>query len=254
MLWRLREQEAAFAAVDSPCGWPPARLAVEHVMEWAGACGNPGRAEEFSRVLTRERPGEMRVWLMLARVLKDSAALSERLDAVAKAVELDPLSTEAWNLKAELLAGAECFNEAIRACQEGEEVCTSQVHILRGRRAWIEACRRQYPEAVRLMREVLEENRSYTWGWNQLAAWLVELGQIEEAAVAIEHLQRLCPRYPWVYRQLGFLRLKKKDQRGAREASRRHCSSRPGTRIPHRTFSTSSCRPTICRGPPRRCG
>ena len=229
LLWRLREQEAAFAAIEQALrlapgyDWPWSML-----MEWAGACGNPGRAEEFSRVLTRERPGEMRVWLMLARVLRDSAALSERLDAVAKAVELDPLSTEAWNLKAELLAGAECFNEAIRACQEGEEVCTSQVHILRGRRAWIEACRRQYPEAVRLMREVLAENSSYTWGWNQLAAWLVELGQIEEAAAAIEQLQRLCPRDPWVYRQLGFLRLKKKDQRGAREAFAKALRLAPG--------------------------
>ena len=214
-----RQQEAAFAAVEQALRLAPGYEWPWNLLkEWAGACGQQDRAEKVSRLLTRERPGEMRVWLMLARVLQDSAAVSERLNAVEKALELDPCSAEAYDLKAELLTGTECFEEAIRVCEKGESACTSNAHFLRGRRAWIEARRRQIAEAVRLMRLVLAENASYVWGWNQLAAWLLEQGAADEAATALEQLQRLCPRDPWVYRQLGWLRLKREDQKGAREA------------------------------------
>jgi hypothetical protein len=118
----------------------------------------------------------MRVWLVLARLLTEPAASAERLAAVGRAIELDPHWTEAWDLKAELLALAERFDEAIESCGEGAGHCTVNVHILGGRHAWIEARRRRIPEAVRLMRKVLAENSSYVWGWHHLVLWLTEQG------------------------------------------------------------------------------
>jgi predicted Zn-dependent protease len=181
LLWRQGKKEDAFSAVERALRLAPGyEWAWRLLSEWATDCGQSDRTANFSRALTRERPGELRVWLMLARVLSDPVALSERLAAVEKALELNAHSTEAWDLKAELLANAERFDEAIRTCENGVAVCPAEVRVLHGRRAWIEARRRQFPEAVRLMRAVLAENASYVWGWNQLAQWLSEQGEFAE--------------------------------------------------------------------------
>jgi tetratricopeptide (TPR) repeat protein len=219
LLWRLRQPEAALKAVEHAlrlapgCDW-----AWELLMDWAATCGTPDRPAQFARTLSSERPGEVKVWLMLARVLTDPASAAERLGATDRALELEPRCTEAWDLKAEFLAQAERFAESIQACEAGANTCTADLYVLQGRRAWIEARRRQFPEAVRRMRLVLEENASYLWGWNQLTHWLLEQNQTAEAASALEQLLRLRPRDPWVHRQLGFLRQKQDDRAGAQQA------------------------------------
>ena len=219
LLWRQGEKEEAFNAVERSLRLAPGyEWAWELLGQWATDCGERDRTANFSRALTRERPGEMRAWLMLARMVTDPAALPERIAAVEKALELDPRLAEAWELKAELLTNAERFEEAIRTCEDGVAVCTAEVHVLQGRRAWIEARRRQFPEAVRLMRAVLEENASYVWGWNQLACWLSEQGAFADGAPALEQLQRLLPHEAWVSRQLGFVRLQQEDHAGAEKA------------------------------------
>lgn len=219
LLWRQRKKEAAFAVIERALRLAPGYdWAWTLLSEWATDCGEAERTADFARALTQERPGEMRVWLMLARVLGDAAPLPERLAAVEKALALDKRSTEAWDSKAEMLANAERFAEAIEACETGAKVCSVDVYMLRGRRAWIEARRREFGEAVRLMREVLAENASYVWGWNQLAYWLSEQGSFADAATALEQLLRLRPHDAWVNRQLGFLRLRQKDEAGAQKA------------------------------------
>ncbi len=219
LLWRQRKKEEAFGAIERALRLAPGyEWAWGLLREWATESGEADRTANFCRVLTRERPGEMRSWLMLARVLNDAVTRPERFAAVEKALELEPYSTEAWDLEAELLANDERFDDAIRACEDGALVCRVDVYILRGRRAWIEARRRQLPEAVRLMRAVLADNASYVWGWSQLAHWLFEQGAIADAAATLEQLQRLRPHDPWVNRQLGFLRLKQNDHAGAQTA------------------------------------
>jgi len=219
LLWRQGQKTAAFAAVERAL-----RLAPDYegawrlLFGWADECGEPNRTEDLARVLAREWPGEPRVWLMLARVLKDPTDTPARLEAVERALELDNRLTVAWDLKAELLTAEERFEDAIRACETGVGVCTFQAHLLRGRRAWIEACRRRLPEAVRLMRSVLAENQNFVWGWSHLVQWLEELGSLEDAGAALEQLLRLRPHDAWVSRQLALLRLKQQDTCGARKA------------------------------------
>lgn len=216
LLWRQRRNGDSFAAVERALRLAPAYdWAWELLSDWSEQAGQPERTAEFARTLTQERPGEMRVWLMLARVSREPMA---RLASVKRALELDARSTEAWDLKVELLTLAERFDDAIQACTDGAAVCTAEVHILHGRRAWIEARRRQLSEAIRLMRGVLAENNSYVWGWHQLAVWLIEQGSLVDATAALEQMQRLRPHDAWVNRQLGFLRLKQEDRVGAQKA------------------------------------
>jgi cellulose synthase operon protein C len=216
LLWRQRRNIDAFAALERALRLAPGYdWAWELLSDWADQTGQPERTAAFARTLTEERPGEMRVWLMLARASKETDA---RLVAVERALKLDSRSTEAWDLKVEFLANAERFDEAIQVCTDADAVCPADVHILRGRRAWIEARRRHLPEAVRLIRGVLEDNASYVWGWHQLALWLMEQDAVAEATAALEQLQRLRPHDAWVNRQLGYLRLKQEDRPGAQRA------------------------------------
>lgn len=228
LLWRLQQAQEAFAAVERALRLAPGYdWAWDMLFEWAHHLGQPARAKDFARTLTQERPGEARVWLMLSKVLTARDEMAERLASVERALEMDAHSTEAWDLKVESLAVAEQFEQAILAAQDGAARCMVDVHILNGRRAWVESRRRQLPEAVKLMRAVLVENSSYVWGWNQLVLWLIDLGELAEATKALEQLQRLRPHDAWVSRQLGSLLLRQKDQVAARKCFAAALESEP---------------------------
>lgn len=218
LLWRLQKSEAAIKEVEHALrlapgySWP-----WELLREWSNHQGQTGHAVDFARQLTSERPGEMRVWLMLAHVLNTPDTAVERISAVDRALALEPHNVEGWDLKAELLVMAERFDEASQVAREGIRACTRDVFILRGRAAWIEARRRRFPEAVKMMREVLAENAGYVWGWSQLAQWLLEQGMIAEATSALETLQQIRPHDSWVSRQLGSLKLQQNDNAGAKK-------------------------------------
>lgn len=219
LLWRQQRPEEAFSSMeDALRRAPDFSAAWGFLVDWADRCGAPERPATFARSLAAERPGETRTWLMLARVLTGSATIPERIAAVDKALALEPPLTEAWDLKAELLVEAERFDDAVGVCQEGITACVTEVHTLKGRQAWVEACRRRLPEAIELMRQVLAENAGYAWGWHQLASWLMEQDVTEEAAAALEQLLRLRPHEAWVHRQLGLLRLKSGSCDAAQEA------------------------------------
>ncbi len=219
LLWRQQLRETAFSEVERALRIAPGyQWAWDLLHTWSTELGDTARAGDFARALTTERPGEMRVWLMLARVLTGREQMAERLAATDRALVLDARAADAWDLKAELLATDERFDEAMQVALEGTQHCNSEIYILQGRRAWIEALRRRLPEAVRLMREVLTENASYVWGWNQLAHWLVEQNSLVDAAAALEALHRLRPHDSRVARQLGFLKLKQGDRVAAQQS------------------------------------
>ncbi len=219
VFWRRRQKAAAFAAIEKALQLSPGyEWAWNWLRNWVQEVGEPRRTAEIARNLTRERPGEFFVWLTLARMLEGPSTMAERLRAVEQALKLDRQSTDAWDLKAQLLAIDEHFNEAIKTCQEGAAVCLVDVHTLRGRQAWVEAKRNNVAEAVRLMRAVLADNANYVWGWSQMAEWLIRQNATDEAAAALEQLSRLHPHDPWVNRQLGLLRLKQNDKVAAQKS------------------------------------
>jgi tetratricopeptide (TPR) repeat protein len=219
LLWRRRSGEDALAAVERALRLAPGdNWAWALFQEWAEQSGQPQRPAEFGRALARERAGEALVWVKLTRMLTAPGCEEERFRSIDQAIELNPRSTEAWDVKAEYSALAERFDAAIRACDEGAALCNDETHMLSGRRAWIEARRGQRGEAIRLMRAVLADNAGYVWGWHQLASWLLEERAVPEATAALEQLRRLRPHDSWVHRQLGFLHLERQDREGARKS------------------------------------
>lgn len=217
LLWRRKQGQEAFIALEKALRIVPGYdWAWDLMSTWAEESGQAGRTASFARRLVEDRPGEPRVWMVLARVMRNDPPAG-RLAALERALQLERRSTEAWDLKAELLTYAERFNDAIQACADGMAVCTTDLFVLQGRHAWVEAQRKNFPAAISLMRAALAENAGYLWGWSQLAFWLAD-SQSEEAIQAVENIIRLRPQDPWGHNRLGFLKLQRQDKAGARKA------------------------------------
>jgi len=218
LLWRQRMPEEACASVEKALRLAPAFLSAwDQLSDWSIHSGDPARVVRFARALSSERGGEPDVWLSLARHLP-AADMAERLAAVERTLALDRQLIDAWDMKATLLALAERFDEAVKACMTGMAACTVDVHLLAGRRAWVEAQRRQMAEAIRQMKEVLANNQGYAWGWHELVTWLLDTQATDEALTALDKMRQIWPHDPAVNRKRALLLLRRGDKPAAREA------------------------------------
>jgi predicted Zn-dependent protease len=145
---------------------------------------------------------------------------SERLAALDATVTAYPDFAVAYDRKAEILAEAGRFDEAMAACAP---VILGQPPpvALRGRAAWVVAERGDRSKAITLMQTVLTEDPNYVWGWRQLAGWAEALGRSREHLTAAGHLVRLSPDDPLALLFRGEARRNAGDRVGAREDFRR---------------------------------
>src|SRR5581483_11426278 len=142
--------------------------------DWSGQLRRPEVAADLARELTRQRPGDARAWLTLARTLTGAATLEERLAAAEKAVALDIYSVSAHELRAVLLTDLKRYDEAQAACRPAAFELRVPTPLL-GREAWIVARRGDMKKAVEMMRKALQADANYYWGWSRLADWCEEL-------------------------------------------------------------------------------
>ena len=159
--------------------------------------------------------GEARSWLTLARALDGPEALEERLEALEKAVALDPRNGEALDLRAELLAGAGRIDDARAACRLDAWDGPPPLY-LRGRAAWVEARSGDLAGAIASMRGLLLEDPDYAWGWRNLAEWTCDAATPAESLEAAEGMVRLSPDGPTGLAYRGKARLKLGDRAGAK--------------------------------------
>src|SRR5581483_5159929 len=85
------------------------------VQLWSERLESPDEPAELARELTRDRAGDPRVWLRLARLLHQPRHNDEALAALDKAVSLDPRNVEAHDLRAERLADMGKYEAALAA-------------------------------------------------------------------------------------------------------------------------------------------
>ena len=159
---------------------------------WSPGAGMENRAVVLARELADLRPDEARSWLVLAKVL-NGAPVAERLEALDRALSLNPRFIDAHDARAMLFADAQRYDEAAAACSPaiyGESVPTP----LRGRAAWVEAQRNRTRAAIGKMREIVAAAPDYYWGWNMLAEWLCADNDFADAEEAARKMARLAPR------------------------------------------------------------
>lgn len=218
-LWRAGERDAAVAELE-------AAVRLEPDFEWAWnqlraygqELGKPGLVVTAARALTALRGGEAQSWIILARVLPEDA-FDERLAAVERAVELNPRSEEARDVRAALLAIAGRYDEALDAC--GPAACGDTFGgvvplSLRARAAWIEAERHNVDHAVELMRAVVNEDPNHYWGWMRLAEWYEAMGNVGEYRAVAETMTRRWPHDYMAWTHLAEAQRRSDDRMAAR--------------------------------------
>ncbi len=215
-LWeegRSREAiERAKTAVRLEPGYDWAWHAVQM---WAERLDEPDEPAELTRELSRDRAGDPRVWLRLARILQHPRHNDEVLSALDRAVSLDPKNVEAHDLRSERLAEMGRFEAALEAAQP-PQFADDMPMILQGREAWVQARRGDYTSAIHHMRALVSVDPAYVWGWHQLADWYNETGSSEFYREAASELVRLQPHHPTGWTMRGEAKLQTGDRVGGK--------------------------------------
>lgn len=203
-----------------------AKLALRHepgyewawhaVQLWSERLDEPDEPIELARELARERPGDPRIWLRLARLLQHPRHNDEVLTALDRVVLLDPRSIEAHDLRAERLAEMGRYDEALAAAKPIQLLTPELPILLQGRAAWIEARRGNYAAAIPPMQALVAVDPKYVWGWHQLAEWYNETGRPEGYLEAASELARLQPGHPVALTMRGEAKIQTGDRDGGK--------------------------------------
>ena len=197
------------------------------VQLWSERLEVPDEAIELARELTRDRSGDPRVWMRLARLLQHPRHNDEALAALEKAIALDPRNVEAHDLKAERLAEMGQYEAALAAARP-EQFGEDPPMVLQGRAAWVQARRGNYAEAIPPMQALVAVDPTYLWGWHQLAEWYNETGRVESYLEAASELVRLQPGHPVALMMRGEARLQTGDRDGGKADLREALRVSPG--------------------------
>ncbi|MBI4601140.1 MAG: tetratricopeptide repeat protein, partial [Planctomycetes bacterium] len=220
-LWKLGRKEEAVARLERSLRLDPAYDWAWGALEgWAAELGRPKAPLELARELAAARSGEALSWLNLARRLAGQEAAAEALEALEKAVSLDPRCEEAHDLRAARLAEEGLFEEARAACRPAGwdgQLPT----ILRGRAAWVEAERGNRAEAIRQMRAAVADNPDYGWGLRRLAEWCEAEGDLQGCLDASRRLVEIAPEDASSHGYLGDAQRQAGDRAAAKTSLRR---------------------------------
>lgn len=215
-LWEAgRSQDALERAKRAARLEPGYDWAWHAIQVWSDRLEVPDEPVELCRELCRDRKGDPRVWLRLARLLHHPRHNEEVLTALDRAIALDPTSVEAHDLKAERLAETGRFDEALAAAQP-PQLAGELPFVLQGRVAWVEAKRGNFASAIPPMQALVAVDPTYVWGWHQLAEWYNETGRSESYLEAASELVRLQPGHPVALMMRGEARLQTGDRDGGK--------------------------------------
>jgi cellulose synthase operon protein C len=215
-LWDVgRSREALDRAKTAVRLEPGYDWAWNAVQLWSDRLDCPDEPAELTRELTRDRAGDTRVWLRLARMLHHPRHNEEVLAALDRALALEPKNVEAHDLKAERLADMGRFDAALEAAVP-PQFDEDRPLILQGREAWVQARRGNYAAAIPRMQALVAVDPSYVWGWHQLADWYNETGKPESYLEAASELVRLQPHHPTGWMMRGEAKLQTGDRDGGK--------------------------------------
>jgi tetratricopeptide (TPR) repeat protein len=176
----------------------------------------PGVARELAEQLTERRPAEPDSWHRLACQLDDPASLPKALEALDRALSLNPRHIPSHRQRASVLSKQGRWDEAFAACRPAIYAGQPPAELV-AFEAYLRARRGDRKTAIQIMRSALGADRSIEWGWRRLAEWLHADDQIPEAVEAAEVVAQLTPGDVLPLGYLASLKLRNKDTAGAKE-------------------------------------
>ena len=234
-LWESDRGEEALTAAERAVRHEPGYdWAWGAVSNWGERLDRPDAALALARDLARDRAGDPRVFLKLARFLNKYDQTPEALEVLDRAAALEPTNPEPYDLKAERLADVGRFEEALATLQPAPLLDNLPL-VLQGRAAWVEARRGNYGAAIPMMQALVSIDPGYYWGWQQLAEWFNDTGKAEAYLEAAEEMCRLRPEHPTPLTMRGEAKLlggaRDEGKGDLREALRLHPGYSPAAAI-----------------------
>lgn len=222
VLWKLGLKDEALSRVAHALRIEPSyEWGWQQLDAWGRELGKPALAADAARALIKQRGGEARSWLTLARWLPDDADPQERIDAIDRAIALNPRTWESYTFKSQVLASVQRFDEAIAACTPKSLEGQPLPNPLRSQLARLQAQLGDLPRAIAEMREVVRDDPAYAAGWMNLVEWYCANGNKGEYLSAARQLASLLPHNLLVLGYLGDAKLVNGDRAGAKVDFRR---------------------------------
>jgi Flp pilus assembly protein TadD len=182
--WRARaflflgmEQRARDVFTEMLARWPADTYVLQSLANLEAARGQLARAVGHLRTLVDHRPEDGAAWFNLAFVLEQQGAAQEAEQAFRKAIELEPTIDRAWYGLGLTLIRQERFEEALAALKRNTEMQPMS-----------------------------------PYGWYQMARVHMDMGQRDEAARVIRHLEGFEPKVAaQLRRETGIVKKAKAD-------------------------------------------
>lgn len=155
-------------------------------------------------------------WYLASEVWGVLGRHDDALQAIESGLKISPEHGGLLDQRATLLCSLSRFEDALAACEPGQD--QKPVGRAReGRKAWILMEMGQGPAAISAMKNLLEREPDYEWGWQQLAMWHYDRRDWPQMQVAAKQWLRLCPNVAVAH---GYAGLASKEL-GEKDVSRR---------------------------------
>jgi len=227
--WRADEQSEALAALERAVALEPGYdWGWRRLGELGRAVGEPDRAANAARALAERAPLQARSWMIVAETLDGPETLDERLQAVDRALDLNPPLVTAHVLRSRLFIEKGDFEAAAAATRPEcfDDALPAQLGL---QRAEVLDAQGDRAAAIAEVERLVAEHPDFRSGWIKLVAWF-EAGDQEgkKFLAAAEALVGIDSQEAYFQRQLAEARMRVTDESGAQEAYRRALELEPG--------------------------
>jgi cellulose synthase operon protein C len=167
--------------------------AWDKLREWSIEHQQPEFAERLALQLTETRGSQPISWYILAQTLSRDKDLGECLQALDRAIALDPYYIDAYDLKARWLTHSEAYAAALATCHTPAWKDDERPISLRARAVWVEQQWGKHQEAIDRLKELIAIEPGFEWAWMQLAQYYDRLDDLDNYLPAAQRLIEIEP-------------------------------------------------------------
>ena len=220
-LWHLERRQEAIDAVRRAVEVDPDyQWGLDALSRWSRSVSRHDLALDLCRERAERLQHDSGAWLHVARLAHGPGHGATHLNAALRARECDPFNVDVHDTVAVAFVRQRRYTEALEACWPPEFSGRNPLN-LRGREAWIFAQRGDLDKAIAAMKDLVQINPQYIWGWDMLIDWQARKKDLPAALAACERMVRLMPLVASGYLRRAEIQLQLKKETEAKRDLRR---------------------------------